>query len=471
MSAVFTFTTPAFVVSAASAIDANTVRVTMSAPPNAFLPANFSIPTTTIVAALPDPGDPNSVILALSPGLQPANYVVTCSGLFSGSPGVAMTAPFTAAFQVLVGPSVIVAPNTADPVVDQTALTTLRSHIPPSMKGDVWTQLLATLGEEEQDAWQQAKNAYDQLFLVSADGKYLDQRASEEGGYQRPELVGFSDDVFRDLVIQLSTRKLTLNAFLKVLEVYYGIDSVRAWTRTTTPEPFNIPDASAQAFIVDGVGPFTVTFKAENFTSPSSVTAIEAAVALNEQFRVVGAKALALPYLDTQTGLTYLSVYTASRGLRGSIESISGPLPFSTGRKTVQTQARSAYVRITGAAVEVVLPATSIVVSRIPDTDSANVQEHPSVGIVSAEFFGFYGGPVGAPWGSDSFWGESTPWGGVLGNTVLVTTNAPHGLSVGSETFVDGLQAPTTAGSAFAPNGLFTVIQVPAANQFIIAFE
>lgn len=471
MSAVFSFTTPGFVVQSAAAIDANTVRVTLSAAPNAFLPTNFSIATTTVVAAMPDPGNPNAVILALTPGLNPGNYVVTCSGLTSGSPPVALSAPFTAAFQVLVGPSILVAPNTANPAVDQTALTTLRSHVPPSMKGDVWTQLLATIGAEEQDAWQQAKNVYDQLFLVSADGKYLDQRASEEGGYRRPELVGFSDDVFRDLVVQLSTRKLTLNAFLKVLEVYYGIDSVRAWTRTTTPEPFNIPDASTQSFIVDGIGPMSVTFHSANFTNPSAVTAIEAAVALNEQFRVVGAKALALPYVDTQTGLIYLTVYTASRGLRGSIESVSGPLPLSAGRKTVQTQPRAAYVRITGAAVEVVLPATSIIVSRTPDRDSANVQEHPPVGIVSAEFFGFYGGPVGAPWGSDAFWGDSTPWGGVLGNVILITTNAPHGLLVGSKTFVDGLQAPTTAGSAFAPNGLFTVVQVPAVNQFIIAFE
>lgn len=371
MPAFFSFTTPPFTVASAAAIDANTVRVILTTVPNAFVPANFSIATTTIVAAVTDPGDPNSVILSCSPGLVAGNYTVVCSGLTATTPPVPMTAPFSAAFQVFVGPSVAIAPQFATPATNPGALTTLRAHVPPSMKGTVWTQLLATLGDEEQFAWDQAAAVYDQLFLVSAEGKYLDQRASEEGGYTRPELVGFTDDVFRDLVIQLSTRQLTLNAFLRILEIYFGLDVVRAHVRTTAAEPFNIPDGSEQVFNVDGIGPFTVVLHAADFTNAAQATAIETAIALNRGFATVGVKVLALPFADFQTGLTYLTVYTNSRGLKGSIEAVSGPLPLSTGKQTIQTQARAAYVKVANGNVEVVLPATSPVVSREPVSTAA----------------------------------------------------------------------------------------------------
>jgi hypothetical protein len=332
------------------------------------------------------------------------------------------------------------------------------------MRGTVWDELLATLSQEEQFSWDQAAAVYDQLFLVSAEGQYLDQRASEEGGYERPELVGFTDDVFRDLVIQLSTRKLTINAFLRILEIYYGIDAVRAFVRTTTAEPFIIPDGSVQSFNIDGIGPFDVTFRGVDFTNTSSVSAIEAAIALNRGFALIGAKALALPFVDAQTGLIYLTVYTASRGLRGSMESVSGPLPFPTGRKTVQTQARAAYVKVTGDEVEVILPATSIVVSREPVVDAAYLNGSPPLTIIDAVYSNFLGLATGPPWGSDAFWGSDVSWGGVVGQALIITTSAPHGMSIGNEFFLDGLQVPNFAGFSSAVNGIFVVVDVPAPN-------
>lgn len=424
-----------FSVAYAVAIDANTVRVVLTAVPNSFVPANFSIPTTTVVSAVPDPNDPFSVILSLVPGLQPNNYAVTCSGLTSGAPPAVMTAPLSAAFAVLVGPSATTNP---------TALSTLRQHIPPSMVGDVWTQLLASLGDEEQFAWDQSAAVYDQLFLVSAEGKYLDARASEEGGYLRPTMVGFTDDVFRDLVIQLSTRKLTLNAFLRVLEIYYGLDAVRAHVRTNTPQAFNIPDGSQQVFNIDGVGPLAVTFHGVDFTNPAAATAIEAAIALNRGFGQGGIKALALPYVDIQTGLTYLTVYSASRGLRGSIESVSGPLPFPAGKRTVQSQPHSAYVKVVGGVVEIILPATSIVVSRIPTSTAAYLSDI-SVGAISS----------------------ASQTNGVL----TLNTVAGHLLTTGGQVFLDGLLAIPGSTNRCCPNGFFRVNSTPSPTQFTVLVE
>jgi hypothetical protein len=469
MSGVFTYTTPSFSVASATCIDSNTVRVTLTAVPNAFVPANFSIPTTTVVSAVTDPVDSSSVILSVSPALQVNNYTVTCSGLTAGTPAVAMVAPFNAAFAVITAPSVTVVPSISAPETNPTATTTLRALIAPSLAGNVWTQLIATLGTEEQVAWDQAATVYDQLFLVSAEGKYLDSRASEEGGYLRPELVAFSDDVFRDLVIQLSTRKLTLNAFLRVLEIYYGLDAVRAHVQTTTAQNFVIPDGSQQIFNIDGIGPFTANFSSSDFSDVSAVTAVEAAVALNRQFRLIEATALALPYVDTQTGLIYLAVYTASRGLRGAVESVSGPIPFPTGKHTIQTQARAAYVRTTASGTEVVLPATSIVVTREPTIDCANIQDTATAQILTATFEDIYG--LGAAWGSDDRWGDSTPWGEGTKDVLVIGTNGAHGLSVGDWTFVDGLMAPTSSGVGKALNGLFKVIAVPSTSSYVVVWS
>jgi hypothetical protein len=53
------------------------------------------------------------------------------------------------------------------------------------------------------------------------------------------------------------------------------------------------------------------------------------------------------------------------------MESVSGPIPFPAGKQTLQTQARSTYVKVTGGETTIVLPATSIVVSRTPNVDAA----------------------------------------------------------------------------------------------------
>jgi len=441
MSSSFSFSTPPFTVIAASAIDASTVKVTLSSVPNGFSAANFSIPPTSVVAAVSDPQDPNSVILSVVPPLQVGSYTVTCSGLTSGSPPVAMTGPFNAAFSVSVGPSITPAPQLASPATNNSAFDILRGYIPPSMSGDVWTQLLGTLSDEIQVLWTQAAAVYDQLFLVSAEGQYLDQRASEIGGYSRPEPVGFTDDVFRQLVIQISTRKLTLNSFLALLEIYYGIDATRAHIQTTVPQNFSVPDGSTQSFNFDGVGPFTVTFRSSDFANVSAVSAIEAAIALNRQFALIGAKALALPFVNTQTNQTFLNVYTASRGLRGSVQNISGPLPFPTTKQTVQEQSMAAYVKAVNGNVEVVLPATSLVVTRQPNTNAAYLNGTDLI-ITFAQI------------------DENT-------GAVTVETNLPHGVLAGEGFLIEGLTYPPNNGADFTLNGIFQAYSVPSPDTIV----
>ena len=351
-------------------------------------------------------------------------------------------------------------------VQNPTALSTLRANIPPSMKGPVWDALLGALGDQQQVSWDCAQSVYDQLFLISAEGQYLAQRASEIGGYVNPDAVSFSDDAFRRLVIQLSTRKLTLPAFLGLLELYYGIDSTRASIRTTIAEPFNIPDGSKQIFTIDGLGPFVVNLKAIQFQNSTAVTAIEASIALNQGFALIGAKALALPFEDSVSGLTYLTVYAASQGIRGSIEYVSGPLSFPLGKVVLPQGGRAAYVAPDSS---IVFPATSPVVVRTPGVNCANILDAVPVDIVSAEFFDF--DSTSSTWGSDSFWGNSALWGSVTANTVLITTATYHGLQPGRWVYVDGLQTGTDFSVPFKPNGLFPVSLVPSTTSFVVVFD
>lgn len=246
---------------------------------------------------------------------------------------------------------------------NETAADLLRRNIPPSMKGLGWNQLIATLATSEQYLWSQSQAVYDELFLASAHGSYLDARASAAGGFRRAEQVGMDDRVFRDLIVQLSTQKLTLNAFLGVLELYYGPEAVRAHV-DAVQGPYSILDTESQAFLLDGRTAVTVTFSAADFRNIEQATATEVAVALNRGFFLADARALALPVVDPQTGIGYVSVLSPTRGLRGSIEVVYGPVPFPAGRQTIQNQTQAAYAKRSAETVEVLLPATSAVVNR-----------------------------------------------------------------------------------------------------------
>lgn len=194
----------------------------------------------------------------------------------------------------------------------------IRKHLPSSFVGKAWDALIAALAVGEQYNWDNAVAAFDQLFLSSASGMYLERLANDEG-VKKPLGIGMPDDLFRQLAITTSTGKLTREVLWEILEVYYGPDAVRANSSTGAVEPFPLSDGATLNLLLDGEQGAIVTFSAANFTNIGAATAEEVAAVITRALKLVGSKGWAVPATDPSTGLSKVKIYSGSLGLGSSV--------------------------------------------------------------------------------------------------------------------------------------------------------
>src|ERR1700761_5975769 len=64
---------------------------------------------------------------------------------------------------------------------DISARQYLRRYLNPALKGPTWNALLAAIGSSEQVNWDNARIAFDQMYLSTATGEYLLERGSDYG--------------------------------------------------------------------------------------------------------------------------------------------------------------------------------------------------------------------------------------------------------------------------------------------------
>jgi hypothetical protein len=129
----------------------------------------------------------------------------------------------------------------------------------------------------------QTRLAFDQSFLSTASGKYLNTKASDRG-VPKPTKLGLSDTQFRKLAIDITNSKLTNAALLSVLETMYGEDSVRAYVETEMSGPFQLFDQGYLDFFVDGKHSFRFVANISGYTTPTAVTSVELCNSLNFAF-------------------------------------------------------------------------------------------------------------------------------------------------------------------------------------------
>lgn len=207
--------------------------------------------------------------------------------------------------------------------VTETAEQVLRRFINPKLKGKVWNALIAALATGEQANWDNAALAFDQLYLMSASGKYLRQRGSDYG-VGDPKNVGLSDDLYRKYVNQIINRQLTLNALNELIEVFYGVDGTHASIISTISENFSINDGDDLLLKVNNSDAVSIVFSDDDFQDISSVSAMELSLVFNINFDLLFINALAVPYLDPETGLIYIKLISTEIGTKSSIEVIGG---------------------------------------------------------------------------------------------------------------------------------------------------
>lgn len=230
--------------------------------------------------------------------------------------------PFTgAADPVITEPTPVIKPGSVNGGASNlTAAQVLRSHLNNALHGKFWSALVEAIATGDEYLWDTAKKAFDQLFLSSASGAYLERQAANRG-ITKPSGLGVGDEAFRELVEQVTNNKLTMDAILRVLEVFYGPFSTRAYSRSIA-EPFVISDGDELVLQVDEGETVTVTFRNDDFRRPSEATATEIAAVITKALKERGLAAYSTT--ETTNEGTYVVVFSGALGLRGSVRIIGG---------------------------------------------------------------------------------------------------------------------------------------------------
>ena len=306
-----------------------TIRVTYSLDPlmasttglhDALNPKNYSLsPTSNSIDSIEVvSGDPKSVDLQLISPLVVGTWIITVVDIQTATGGILGVK--SGSFDAI---ALLNQESVAQGAQGLTAEETLRNLLNPALQGPAWDALIAALATGDQYIWNMAAAAFDQLYPCSARGKFLDKRMNDLG-IVRPVDIGMSDDIFSEYGVNINAEKLSQQAILNVLEVFYGVDAVRAHSTTVLFAPFVLADQDELQLTIDGKYDYIVLFNSSDFVNIATATAIEVALAITRSFRKQGdLRSFALPDFSSD-GNSYVKVYSGALGLGGSVRVTGG---------------------------------------------------------------------------------------------------------------------------------------------------
>lgn len=198
----------------------------------------------------------------------------------------------------------------------------LRSYLNPFMKGPKVDAVLNALASS--NAAYLINNAAavnDQLYIVTASGQYLDERLAQYG-ISRPPAVGLSDDVFREIGIQVKNRKQVRDLINHLLNAIFGDEFVRASASSSMVEPYNLQDGDTLIFNLDDAHTVTVTFRASQFSSIAAAKAQEVADAISASLSSQGVSGVAIAKNDGNGN--YVEILSTTIGPASSVTVVGG---------------------------------------------------------------------------------------------------------------------------------------------------
>lgn len=174
-----------------------------------------------------------------------------------------------------------------DPKDLENAKKRLRSYLNPSIRGPNTEAILEALATGAAHLITNVEAVNDQLYIATAQGRYLDQRLGDRN-ITRPDNVGLSDDVFRALGIEISNRKQVRDLILQILRVIYGEEFTRATVDATEFEPYNLKDGDNLIVQYDDQEPIEIFFNSSQFTNINAATSQEIADSITREIRRLG---------------------------------------------------------------------------------------------------------------------------------------------------------------------------------------
>ena len=320
-----------FYVASATQVASGTVRVKFSSAPKAVssVGVNDALNPVNYVLSGPGPysivsvqtvsGDPLSFDIVLAAAFVQGTWIVQVSNVQTVASNP-LTAPTAAQFQVTTSAS---ASSLTGGAQDDDAEKIIRKHLSTALKGENWDALIKALSVGDDINWNNARAAFDQLFITTASGSYLERKAGDMG-LIKPLGVGIDDESFRKLAVKTNANKVVHEAIREILEVYFGQDALRAFVEAELDEKYNLSGGSQTlTWTLDEKEEFSHTFLNAEFGAAATAKAVEVAFALTKVMRDAGSKGFASVFLSPLTGKNRVRIYSGSLGL-GSFVRVTG---------------------------------------------------------------------------------------------------------------------------------------------------
>ena len=200
-------------------------------------------------------------------------------------------------------------------------LERLRKYLNPSIRGSNTDDVLEALASGPVHLIDTVEAVNDQLYIVSASERYLDARMADSE-VTRPDNVGLSDEVFREIGIEVVNRKQVRDLIGSILEIMYGNEFSRATSSSNELGPYALEDGDTLIIQYDDEEQLEVTFLDSQFTSIGAATAQEVADAITKSIRKLGRRGLALSKDDGAGG--YVMLMSETTGPSSSIKVLGG---------------------------------------------------------------------------------------------------------------------------------------------------
>lgn len=198
----------------------------------------------------------------------------------------------------------------------------LRAYLNPYIKGPVTDAILYALAEgAAAPLINNVRAVHDQLYITTASGRYLDERLAD-AGIVRPPSVGLSDDVFRQIGIEVKNRKQVRDLINNLLNSIFGDEYVRASTQSRAFEPFALQDGDTLLVNFDDANTVPIKFTTNQFTNIAAATAQEVADAITKQLRSLGYSGTAIAK-DDGNG-PYVMILSDTIGASSSVTILGG---------------------------------------------------------------------------------------------------------------------------------------------------
>jgi hypothetical protein len=196
-----------------------------------------------------------------------------------------------------------------------------RRFLNPSIRGKNTDIILESIAPGMEHLINNVEAVNDSIYIVSAEGQYLEQLLAGRG-ITKPENVGLSDDIFREIGIEVSNRKQVRDLIMNILNIIYGDEFTKSTSSSDELETYNLEDGDTLIIQFDDEESLEVVFNTDQFSNINSSTAQEVADAITKEIRRLGRKGSAIQKDDGSGG--YVTLISGTNGPASTVRVLGG---------------------------------------------------------------------------------------------------------------------------------------------------